>query len=90
MAQYYNKRLADKLKEIDPDAFDKMRCGFIENEIRASGYPSENAELAILRKQLAKILETLKYNGIDATLPEFAALHETAEKAKETVKELIQ
>lgn len=90
MAQYYNKKLADKLRESNPDAFDKMRCGFIENEIRANGYPSENAELAILRKQLAHILETLKSNGINATLPEFAALNETAERAKASIKELIQ
>lgn len=89
MAQHYNKRLADKLKEANPAAFDKMRCGFIENEIRASGYPSENSELAILRKQLAMILSVLKERGINAEHPEFAELNQAAEAAKETIKNLV-
>lgn len=89
MAQYYNKRLADKLKETNPNAFDRMRCHFIENEIRASGYPSENAELAILRKQIEQILDILKDHGMDATLPEFAALNNVAESAKAKIKNLV-
>ena len=89
MAQHYNKRLADKLKETNPAAFDKIRCSFIENEIRASGYPSENAELAILRKQIAMILSVLKEKGINAEHPEFAALNQAAEAAKETIKKLV-
>ena len=89
MEQHYNKRLADKLKETNPNAFDKMRCGFIENEIRASGYPSENAELAILRKQIAMILSVLKEKGINAEHPEFVALNQAAEAAKETIKKLV-
>lgn len=89
MAQYYNKRLAEKLKEEKPKAFDRMRCRFIENEIRAGGYPSENAELAILRKQIAQILDVLKANGMDATHPEFAALNAAAESAKAKIKNLV-
>lgn len=89
MAQYYNKRLADKLKETNPNAFDKIRCGMIENEIRASGYPSENAELAILRKQIKHILDVLSQNGINASLPEFLALNDAAETAKKTIKDLV-
>jgi len=90
MKQYYNKRLADKLKEANPNAFDRMRCHFIENEIRASGYPSENAELAILRKQIAQILDVLKAHGMDAPHPEFAALNAAAESAKAKIKNLVE
>lgn len=86
---YYNKRLANKLKEVNPDAFDKMRCGLIENEIRESGYASENAELAILRKQIDMILSVLKEKGINAEHPEFVALNQAAEAAKETIKKLV-
>lgn len=96
MAQYYNKRLADKLKEANPNAFDRMRCHFIENELRsktndmgAKIYPSENAELAILRKQIAQILDVLKANGTDATHPEFAALNAAAESAKAKIQNLV-
>jgi hypothetical protein len=89
MAQHYNKRLADKLKEANPAAFDKIRCGFIENEIRESGYPSENAELAILRKQIAQILSVLKEKGINAEHPEFVALNQAAEAAKSKIKEMV-
>lgn len=89
MKQHYNKRLADKLKEANPNAFDRMRCCFIENEIRASGYKDENAELAILRKQIAQILDVLKTNGIDATHPEFADLNDVAESAKVKIKNLV-
>lgn len=96
MKQYYNKRLAEKNREANPVAFDRMRCGFIENELRSTQdengsplYPTENTEIAILRKQISAILEALKANGINAEITEFALWNQTAEEVKESIKQML-
>ena len=91
-----NKRLAEKVRESHPEEYDRMRCGLIENELRSKmdqngfrAYPSENSEIAILRKQVALLLDVLKENGITADLPEFAAWNSAAEEAKNKIKEML-
>lgn len=96
MDQYYNKRLAEKNRQERPEAFEHMRSGYIENELRSQRdpngvplYPTENTEIAILRKQVAILLDVLRANGITADHQEFTDWNRAAEEAKKQVKEMM-
>ena len=89
--------LAQKNRIDHPNEFEKLRSKMIEDRIRLhadkSGvreYPSENAELAILRKQILKIVEALKENGITAETEEFSKLNQTIFEIKTYVDQILE
>lgn len=84
-----NGKLAAKNGALYPESLERLYGNTVSNELRRNGYPTESAELAILRKQIASLLEALSSEGIDASLPEFERLYADAEAAKENARKKL-
>ena len=92
-----NLKLARKNRELDPQSWERLKGTLIKQSIREKEddtgvklYASEDAELAINRKQIMRILEVLKEHGIDATLTEFLSYNDDAEDSKKKIKSFLE
>lgn len=83
-------RLAKKNRSADPESFERARRELIESAIKTDGKcPTSGAELAIIRKQIKRILSDLEQLGIHSELPEFKKHDQFVTTTKDSIDEFF-
>lgn len=83
-------RLIKKNRPFDERSFQKARRQLIEESIQKKQYPTNGSEIAILRKQLRAILDSLREHGIQAEIPEFAQYYQQIEECKSKIDDDLE
>jgi hypothetical protein len=85
-------RLIKKNRNHDEKSFQFARISLIEASIRKGdkSYPTNGSEIAVLRKQIYKILQVLKENGLDAEISDFIEHYKFVENKKNEIDKMLE